>query len=291
MTFSSDDNSTRTRERQNTLFVDKNTPSSPLLPTYPQLIHMRSHYHACSTTPTLATSRLTDGGCPFCKGAGYTREDVPYGHPKFGKAQKCACKQAEERVRHREQLHLLSGMQHLSQKTFDTFNRFVPGVQTPYRLAYLYAQQPAASWLLLVGPYGCGKTHLTAAIGNFLLQEGQNVLFVTVPDLLDHLRASYAPTSPVTYDQRFTLLGQAEVLLLDDMGSQQTTNWAEEKLFQLINYRYVRRMPTVITTNHVRLYGIHERILSRMRDTGLVREVVFDEGVRDYRQGTQRKRS
>ncbi|GAC1614006.1 MAG: ATP-binding protein [Ktedonobacteraceae bacterium] len=231
--------------------------------------------------PLTAPARAT-GVCPCCRGAGYTRRDAPYGHPDFGKIQKCACKLAEERAKRKEKLRQLSAMEYLAGKTFATFNWLVPGVQTAYRLAYSYAHHPQ-EWMLLTGPYGCGKTHLAASIGNVLLNEGWSVLFVTVPDLLDHLRATFAPTSPVTYDEQFTLLCRTEALILDDLGAEQTTAWAEEKLFQLINYRYIRSTLTVITTNHIRLAGIHERIRSRLHDAGLVQEAAFDETVRDYR--------
>ena len=43
----------------------------------------------------------------------------------------------------------------------------------------------------LEGAYGCGKTHLAAAVGNYRLEKGDQVLFITMPDLLDHLRASF----------------------------------------------------------------------------------------------------
>ena len=50
-----------------------------------------------------------------------------------------------------------------------------------------YAENPEG-WLALTGPSGCGKTHLAAAVANSLIERGQTVLFVFVPDLLDHLR-------------------------------------------------------------------------------------------------------
>ena len=65
-----------------------------------------------------------------------------------------------------------------------------------------YAEQPA-NWLLLRGGYGVGKTHLAAAVANQAVRSGMTVLFVVVSDLLDHLRATYGPNSPVSYDQRF----------------------------------------------------------------------------------------
>ena len=79
--------------------------------------------------------------------------------------------------------------------------------------------------------------------------EGDTVFFSIVPDLLDHLRAAFAPTSELTYDALFERVRESGLLVLDDLGAENGTAWATEKLFQLINYRYNYRMPTVITTN------------------------------------------
>ena len=56
---------------------------------------------------------------------------------------------------------------------------------------------------MLLGGYGCGKTHLAAAIANHVIEQGQPALFVVVPDLLDHLRASFSPASGISLDKRF----------------------------------------------------------------------------------------
>jgi len=71
---------------------------------------------------------------------------------------------------------------------------------------------------------------------------------VMVPDLLDHLRATFNPNSAVSYDRRFEEIRNAELLVLDDLGTQATTPWAREKLYQLFTHRYVGRLPTVITS-------------------------------------------
>ena len=73
-------------------------------------------------------------------------------------------------------------------------------------------------------------------------------LFITVPDLLDSLRFAYQSTE-ATFEQRFEQIRQAPLLVLDDFGTQNATAWAQEKLFQIINYRYINRLPLVITTN------------------------------------------
>ncbi|MBC7257574.1 MAG: ATP-binding protein, partial [Chloroflexi bacterium] len=112
--------------------------------------------------------------------------------------------------------------------------------------AQAYAEQPK-NWLLLRGPYGVGKTHLAAAIANKIARSGRTVKFVVVSDLLDHLRATFQPGSSVSYDQRFNEVRQAMCLVLDDLGVQNTTPWAREKLFQILNYRYVAGLPTIFT--------------------------------------------
>jgi len=134
-----------------------------------------------------------------------------------------------------------------------------------------FAADPTG-WLVFTGPYGCGKTHLAAAIANDRVARGLPVLFVVVPDLLDYLRASYAPNSPASYDERFDQVRTIELLVLDDLGTQNTTPWAAEKLYQLLNYRYYAKLPTVITTNQT-LWDMEPRLASRLKDQGLVKLV------------------
>jgi DNA replication protein DnaC len=120
-------------------------------------------------------------------------------------------------------------------------------------------------WLLIQGSYGCGKTHLAAAIANGCLSKGIPVLFVNVPDLLDYLRGAYNPNAEETYDERFNEVRDAAILILDDLGTQNATPWAEEKMYQIFNTRYVHKRPTVITTN-LDLDDLDPRLRSRLND-------------------------
>ena len=234
-----------------------------------------------SSVAYVPTTPAPKGACPKCSGAGYLRADVPFGHPNFGKPIPCVCKEAERKEKRRQQLRDISNLDAFRDRTFKTFNSRVPGVQEAYEMSYDYAQDPEG-WLLLIGPNGCGKTHLAAAIANQCLESGAVVLFAVVPDLLDHLRAAFAPTSTEVFDQLFSKMREAEVLILDDLGAQQSSPWANEKLFQLLNYRYNMGMPTVITANQKGLQGVDERIRSRLTDVSLVASVQF-ERARDYR--------
>ena len=118
-----------------------------------------------------------------------------------------------------------------------------------YRVAFDFAKSPEG-WVVFMGDTGCGKTHLAAAIVNYQYQAGRPALFVVVPDFLDHLRSAFSPESRVSYDQLFERVKTAPLLVLDDFGEQSTTPWAREKLYQVLNYRYNARLPTVITTRY-----------------------------------------
>ncbi len=137
-------------------------------------------------------------------------------------------------------------------------------LEKAFKASQQFAEQPHG-WLVLSGTYGSGKTHLAAAIGNYRAAVGEEPIFIVVPDLLDHLRATFNPNSAVSYDHLFEQVRNARLLILDDLGTQSATPWAKEKLFQLLNFRYEARLPTVITTSSS-LDEIDARIRSRMLD-------------------------
>ena len=224
--------------------------------------------------------------CPFCGGAGYVRLDVPVGHPSFGQPVPCKCKERELEERHRleEERRLLEldrffSLKPFSDKTFATFNPNAVGVAEAYKAARKFAEDPVGAqnrWLVLLGAPGTGKTHLAAAIANQRLTAGSSVFFAVVPDLLDHLRSAFAPSSEVPYNEMFETIREVEMLILDDLGAQNSTAWATEKLFQLINHRYNYRMPTVITSNVQAFQRLDERIASRLSDPTLARSILIE---------------
>src|SRR5947209_18558408 len=86
---------------------------------------------------------------------------------------------------------------------------------------------------------------------------------MVIPDLLDHLRVTFNPNTDTTFDDLFESLRNTALLILDDLGTQSASPWAREKLFQLINHRYNRRIPTVITMN-IASEEIDSRLRSRI---------------------------
>jgi len=233
------------------------------------------------------TDLAGDVNCPYCHGLGYLRRDLPIGHPDFGKLQICSCRQGQVSQQIHQRLFSISNLDNLQHLTFENFQPrgrvgLGPWQADSLERAYNQAQQfsqKAEGWLLLQGGFGCGKTHLAAAIANFTVGVGVPTLFITVPDLLDALRFTYDnPES--TFEQRFEEIRTAPLLIMDDFGTQNATAWAQEKLFQIINYRYINRLPLVVTTNLL-LDQIEGRIRSRLEDPELVTRVFIQ--APDYR--------
>lgn len=204
------------------------------------------------------------------------RLDVEVGHPDFGKLEICVCRRANITDSVRERLFALSHLDELKELTFEAFTpRGRKGLgemqsislEMAYNKARHYAQN-LNGWLMLQGGYGSGKTHLAAAIANFAVSMGVPTLFLTVPDLLDALRFAYG-AEDTTFEERFDQIRNAKLLVLDDFGTQNATGWAQEKLFQIVNYRYINKLSTVVTTN-LALDEIEDRIRSRLSDPELV---------------------
>jgi DNA replication protein DnaC len=234
------------------------------------------------TQPAAGTA--TGERCATCGGAGWVKHAVPFGHPHFGRLFACSCTQANQARRVVDELRALSNLDTFADKTFASLNPFVPGLREILPQILAYAQQPAG-WLSLLGPYGVGKTHLAAAIANDVLGRAQPVLFVVVPDLLDHLRATFGPGSTVSFDTRFEQVRATSLLILDDLGTESATPWAREKLYQLLNHRYNLRLATVITSN-LKPSQLDARIYSRMCDPAYGQIITITAG--DYRRRERR---
>ncbi|GCE08197.1 ATP-binding protein [Dictyobacter aurantiacus] len=243
------------------------------------------HPNALAPQEQIETEDEPQQVCTRCHGRRYFRLDVPFGHHLFGKAVPCDClheRQREIQRQHLRQISNLDTLEEFSSKSLHTFDGFIPGSRIAFQQATDYANQPEG-WLIFIGPNGCGKTHLAVSIARQRLEAGNSVLFMVAPDLLDYLRATYAPDAPVRYDKVFQQIRETELLVLDDLGAEQDSPWAIEKLFQLLNYRYNAHLPTVITTNLIGLAGIEPRIRSRLQDKRMARIISMD-NVSDYRQ-------
>lgn len=241
---------------------------------------LKNHPAYVPTGDAIEITETDDVNCTICMDRGFLRYDVPVDHPSFGEVYECECRKRDQAQDRLEKLRKLSNLSAFSASSFADFEA-IPGTQRALEEAISFAGDPTHRWLVLSGPVGVGKTHLAVAIAQYAIeQNSMAAYFAAVPDLMDHLRSSFAPGSEEGYDQRFEEIRTAQLLVLDDLGTENATPWAQEKLYQIINHRYVERLPTVITTN-VDIRTIDDRIASRMLDHRLSTHVEIDAS--DYR--------
>ena len=155
------------------------------------------------------------------------------------------------------------------------------GVESLYHALY-YARAMArgnlssGNFLVLVGPTGVGKTHLALAIGWEWFEDGFSVIFSRVDDLLDELRQGYEDKS---YYRKLEALRRCSLLILDDLGAEHAKEWAGEKIDRIVDWRYISRLPLVVTTN-AKSEDLAPRVASRLADhTSIITQIDAD----DYR--------
>lgn len=208
--------------------------------------------------------------CPVCKDTGRTGDLIK---------EPCDCLKKAYQQKLREKI----GLGSLKRETFENFdlNIFpdekIPGHSFSQREIMKLYLSTCQKWandypdsmyrdLVLTGSTGLGKTFLLHAMAERLIEKDVNVLIISAYRMLDILRRSYFDN-----DQGSSDLIEAEVLMIDDLGSEPLMlNVTVEQLFNLLNERQIRDLPTVISTNLDMAKfreRYTERIASRLMDS------------------------
>lgn len=210
----------------------------------------------------------------MCDDARWLRVGAPLGSPDFGKVAPCECMERAWRARRDERLKRYSNLGPLIRLTFEGLRRDGrEGFADPASFrdamdaAESFARDPSG-WLVLLGPSGCGKTHLAAAVANASVEAGRPVLFASVPQLMDQLRAASEPDAWPGYEELMHHVTSAPLLILDDLGVHDLTRWADEKMDQVLSARYNGRMPTLLVSAAAP-EAMDDRLRTRLFDPSL----------------------
>lgn len=208
--------------------------------------------------------------CPHCEDVGYILDG--------DKFIECECRKVQELARKKKVAGITP---HLQKMTFEAFdysyytteqrgkNRatFRENARATMAAAQKFSRDiiegNPTEGMLLMGNVGCGKTYLAASIANELAANDVAVKFVVVPDFLDKLRYTFGDNSPVGELELMEPVKTAPVLILDDLGAHNYTDWSIKTLFSIINYRVNYELPMVVTTN-LSVEEIEELIGSRI---------------------------
>lgn len=156
-------------------------------------------------------------------------------------------------------------------RTFETFDESVQ--QMPYEICKRYAvnfpknKGKDINSIVLQGDCGTGKTHLVAAITNYVIDEfGVSCLFDTWSNHLVKIKNEFNGKA-----EYIEALCSIPLLVIDDYGQEKRTEWSDEMLYKVVNSRYERLLPILMTTNIPDLKnGVKSQILSRLVEMSAV---------------------
>lgn len=208
--------------------------------------------------------RLKDGACVFCG------EDVP-------KGEYCTCLKADK---------INSRAKKINKKSTDLLNYFnTKGEQRAYLFSVsgvprrfkgidfddyktenkaqqkvkadveFYFSNCVKNWILgtpmtLTGKFGTGKTMLTCILANRLINDWfWNVRFINFQEFIEKARSSFDNDSKKSLTDTISGYKNCDFLIFDDLDKIKPTEFVQDLFYNVIDYRYTRELPTIITAN------------------------------------------
>ena len=196
--------------------------------------------------------------CERCDGTGWK----PVEDPSTGSGQgvrrvvRCECWREQAGHDRLSTANIPTRYQHC---TFENFTVYNPSLEqaleqarrVPVRFPSANNLRDQGRGLLLEGQPGVGKTHLAVAVLKQVIEtSGARGLFYDTRDLLRVIRSTYDPSIRTTELEILRPVMTADLLVLDDLGAEKTSEWVEETMNLIVNTRYNERRLTIFTSNY-----------------------------------------
>ena len=185
--------------------------------------------------------------CVVCDGTGWKPIDVD----GVRRVVRCDCWRVALAGKLLGEARIQRRYEHCDFETFITYSneRLLNAVSQARRFADRFPVVDRG--LFFIGPPGIGKSHLAVAVLKHVIQRrGARGLFYDVRELLRVIRSTYNPVVRTAEMDVLHPVIAADVLVLDDLGAEKTSEWVEETLNFIVNSRYAERRPTIFTSNY-----------------------------------------
>jgi DNA replication protein DnaC len=184
--------------------------------------------------------------CGICDDTGWKTIEVD----GVSRVARCDCMREFAAARRLADARIPRRYHHCELANYTTYNeKLVKALQHATRLAEGFPVVDRG--LLLLGPPGVGKTHLAVAIlRQVIMTRGARGILYDTRDLLRVIRSTYDPVNQTAEMDVLRPVIEADLLVLDDLGAEKTSEWVEETLNLIVNARYSAQRTTIFTSNY-----------------------------------------
>ena len=184
--------------------------------------------------------------CEFCDDTGWK----PIEQNGIRRVVRCDCRRARIGQERLADSNIPKRYQHCTIANFTAYNESLERAAV-HAAAMADAFPAVTRGMFLEGQPGVGKTHLAVAVLRQVVQaSGARGLFYDTRDLLRVIRATYDPSIRTTEIEVLRPVMTAELLVLDDLGAEKTSEWVEETLNLIVTIRYNEKRLTLFTSNY-----------------------------------------
>jgi DNA replication protein DnaC len=185
--------------------------------------------------------------CPLCDDTGWKSDDDSVDRPR--RVVRCDCWRENIGRERLAGANIPKRYQHCTLGNFTGYNESLERAAQAAG-AFASAFPSVSKGLFFEGEPGVGRTHLAAAVLTQVVRKtGARGLFYDVRELLKLIRSTYNSSIQTTELEVLTPVLKADLLVLDDLGAEKTSEWVEETMNLIVNTRYNEKLATIFTSN------------------------------------------